>query len=519
MPSRRDVLKGAAAGVGGLAAAAIVGTDESSAAPVRANLDDVTDERVKFEVWQELGRRSLGSFARFMEPPTYEQPPHVLMLIEALERLYGREDKRKLIVEMPPRSSKSTHVARLGPAWYLGKYPDQKVMITSYGDELAIGHGRAVRDYLRDPKYPFPGVDISPDSRSAGRWNTNQRGELRAIGIRSGATGYGANLLIVDDPIKDRQEADSAIVRDTIWSQFQESFLTRLQRDGVVCVMQTRWHEDDLIGRILNSPGAHEWERLRLPYFAEPGDLLEREEGEPLTVFGEVPSVDNGEITPRGWSALYQQRPTPAEGGFLKRAWFNRRWTMTGYPPSVNASPEFIYSRLPNNHPKWRVTQSIDASLKDGVGKDFTVISTWGTDGISYYLLDRWKRRVEYPALRDAAEELFWKWRPREVLVEDAANGRPLIQDLRARTPIPVVGIAAKGSKEARIEAVSPLFASGHVVLPADAAWLEDWIEEHVAFPNAMHDDQVDTTSLALARISNFSVKQWSGQLFGKVEF
>lgn len=477
-------------------------------------LEELPEDELRYAVWQEGARRSLGVFARLMEPPSYEQPPHVLMLIDHLERLYRRE-YRKLIVEAPPRSSKSSHVARIGPAWYLGQHPDHKVMITSYGDELAIGHGRAVRDYLRDDRYPFPGVQINPDSRSAGRWNTNQRGELRAIGIRSGATGYGANLLIVDDPVKDRQEADSAIVRDTIWSQFQESFLTRLQKDGIVCCMATRWHEDDLIGRLLNSPGADEWVRLRLPYFAEADDPLGRAEGDPLDVFGEVPSVEAGEITPRGWSALYQQRPTPAEGGFLKRAWMNRRWTMTGY----GKNPEHVYTRLPNNSSRWKVIQSIDASLKDGVGKDFSVIATWGTDGISYYLLDRWKRRVEYPQLRDAAEELYWRWRPREVLVEDAANGRPLIQDLRARTPIPVVGILAKGSKEARIEAVSPLFASGHVVLPDDSSFLEDWIEEHIAFPNAMYDDQVDTTSLALARLSNFTVNKWSGQLFGRIEF
>src|SRR5690606_8120110 len=153
---------------------------------------------------------------------------------------------------------------------------------------------------------------------------------------------------------------------------------------------------------------------------AEVEDVLVRTEGEPLQIFGEPPSLEDGEITPRGWAALYQQRPAPEEGGMFKREWMKRRWTVTGNRPM----PDLSYTRLPTDHPKWRYVQSIDASLRDGIGKDYSVIATWATDGISYYLIDRWKRRCEYPDLRDAAEQLYWRYRPREVVVEDAANGR-----------------------------------------------------------------------------------------------
>lgn len=457
---------------------------------------------------EELARRSFSDFCRRMSGDAYEQPPHVLMLCQYLEAVERREITR-LIVEMPPRSSKSTHVSRLFPAWWIGRNPSSQIIVASYADLLATDHGRYVRDLMMRDVYPFA-TELRHDSRAAGRWETTDGGRLLAVGVGSGLTGHGGHLGVIDDPVKDRQEADSELVRANTWSWYQDVFRTRIMRDGVIVLLGTRWHEDDLIGRVLNSAGAADWTRLSLPYLAEEHDLLGRAPGQPLDVFGDVPSVEKGEISSRGFAALYQQRPAPAEGGTFKRAWLQRRYATL---PGSTLRP------LPDRSQNWRVEQYIDTNLKEGVASDYSVIATWGTDGISYYLLDVWRRQCDYPTLRQAVEEQYWQHRPRTVVVENRSNGLPLVQDLRQRTPIPVVAIDPKGSKEIRADAVTPLFESGHVVLPEAAPWLEPWMAEHLAFPAGAHDDQVDTTSMALYRLANFTAKQAGGQLFKSVSF
>ncbi len=442
----------------------------------------------------ELARRHLSEYARLVSPGTYEQPAQVRALIDALERLERREITR-LIVEMPPRSSKSSHVSRLFPSWWLGRHSEDNIILASYGQELATGHGRAVRDLLGHPRYPFS-TKLRADVKAAGRWQTDKGGGLIAAGVGTGLTGFGGNLLVLDDPIKGREEAESEIVRDHTWDWYQEVFGTRIQRGGVVCVLGTRWHEDDPIGRILNSAGASDWTRLRIPYLAEPGDPLGRVEGTPLDVFGTVPSVEKGEISSYGFSALYQQRPTPAGGGVFKADWMQRRYTAESLAETIERETRFM------------CVMSIDTGGKPGVGHDPSSIAIWGTDGLSYYLLDSWAGQEEYADVKEKIVEKWWEWRPRIAFIEDATHAAPIISDMRRGTGVNIAAVKPEGSKWVRADAITPLFQSGRIVLPAGAPWLDAWMHEHMAFPNGQHDDRVDTTSLALSELVKIASSQ-----------
>ena len=435
------------------------------------------------EAVRERARRKFAHYARLVSGDDYEQPPQVVALIDLLQRVEAGEVKRA-IVEMPPRSSKSTHISRLFPSWWLGRRPHENVILSSYGQELATGHGRAVRDLLGHPQYPFA-TKLRGDVKAAGRWQTEQGGGLIAAGVGTGLTGFGGNLVVLDDPIKDRQEAESEIVRNHTWDWYQDVLSTRVMREGAVVVLGTRWHEDDPIGRILASPGAGDWVRLRIPYYAEADDPLGRAEGVPLEVFGNVPSVEKGEISAYGFSALYQQSPTPAGGGVFRREWMQRR-----------------YQTLPTNDPRWRVYSSVDLGGKQGVGHDPSAIATWGTDGISFYLLDYWSSQAEYADVKAKVIATFWEHAPRLVLVEDATWAQPLISDLRRETGVRMAPVTPIGSKWVRADAVSPLFEAGRIVLPQAAPWLDGWMHEHLSFPNAAHDEAVDTTSMALMRMA-----------------
>ena len=345
---------------------------------------------------------------------------------------------------------------------------------------------------LTNPKYPFK-TRLRLDVKAAGRWQTAQGGGLHAAGVGTGLTGFGGTLMVLDDPVKDREQADSELYREHAWSWYQEVFLTRLQRNGVVVVMGTRWHEDDIIGRIRNSAGASDWTTLTVPYLAEPHDVLGRAIGEPLMLFGKPPSVEKGEISAYSFAALYQQHPTPMAGGLFKRADFKRYATL---PPDRIDEAGRIYSG------PWHVIMTVDSAWNEGVGHDFSVVATWATDGRDFYLLNIWRRQVEFPDLKAAIREQFTgqRWRPRAIFVEDKANGRPLVQELR-RTGMPVVPRIPVGSKIARADAVTPWFQSGHVYIP-EASWAPQWIEEHASFPNGTYDDQVDTTSAALKELA-----------------
>jgi predicted phage terminase large subunit-like protein len=386
-----------------------------------------------------------------------------------------------LMIFLPPRHGKSLTVSQALPAWYLGRHPRKHVILASYADELAHKNSRVARGFVGDERWPFE-TRLSPQSHAAGRWETCDGGGVIAAGVGAGITGQGADLMVLDDLLRDRSDADSQAVRDSTWNWLGQVAMTRIHKGAAVVYATTRWSEDDPAGRLLDSPGGSRWVVLRLPALAEEDDPLGRAEGEPLwpEEFGVEHFAEQRELMgPRPFAAVHQQSPTPEKGVIFERPWFNGR-----------------YAKLPDG---LRIVQAVDSAFKDGVGNDFSVIATWGTDGRFFYLIDVRRARLQYPQLVAAIKEEAAEWPSQRVLVEDKASGQSVVQTLKQETGLPVVPVPAEGSKVSRAESVTGLFEAGKVLLPEQSPpWLHDWIEEHVKFPGGKHDDQVDTTAHAL---------------------
>ncbi len=272
----------------------------------------------------------------------YTHAPHLEVLDTALEQVAryvetgGREGIGRLIVEMPPRHGKTLTVSRLFPAWFLGRNPDKRVMLVSYGATLAYRNSRVARNLIRDSHYQatFPGVALASDSAAVDSWDiAGGEGGCDAMGITGGATGKGAHVLVIDDPVKSRAEAESETYRENVWDAYINDLYTRLEPGGAIVIMMTRWHQDDLIGRVLNAStddneDTEEWTRIRMPAIAETDDdPIGRKTGEalwpwryPLERLKRIAQAVGAYV----WDALFQQRPVPAEGGLFKRANFNR---------------------------------------------------------------------------------------------------------------------------------------------------------------------------------------------------
>lgn len=393
----------------------------------------------------------------------------------------------------------STHVSQHFPAWHLGRNPDDSVILASYGQELASRNGRRVRELVRSDTWAFE-TRLDHESSAVHRWNLEgHRGGLISVGVGGGLTGWRGNVIVVDDPHKDAAEADSIVMRDRAWAWWDTVVKTRRASDCIEIITQTRWHDDDLIGRITRSSTAHEWVRLTLPAIADGPDELGRLPGDYLVVdqaseiYHDYDAI-KADSSIRTWSALYQQRPVAEGGQIIKREWIRR---FASLPPDRVGDDGRLYDG------PWTVIQAIDTAWDEGVGHDFSCIATWATDGKDYFLLDLWRGRVQYPDLRRMAHTRYTgqRWRPSLILVEDAANGRVLVQDLQ-RDGLPVVPVPVPPrSKTARIDAVSPTFESGHVYVPPEGAWVDEYIEEVVGFPQVRNDEQVDVTSLALGRL------------------
>ena len=436
-----------------------------------------------------LARRSFGDFCERMDDG-YQRTPHTRLLVEHLEALANREIE-KLAIFMPPRHGKTYHASERFPAWFQGLHGgDADIILASYTIDRARASSRRARQLFREPAWPFD-AELAADSQAVDEWRTGAGGVVKAAGVGGSMTGFGADLLVIDDPIKDRAEANSATRREQIWDWYTEVAKTRLQRGGLELLMMTRWHEDDLAGRILESAGASKWTVLRLPARAEEGDPLGRPIGEALWPDGPpLPDPALGEITTRAFTALYQGRPTADDGDIFQRAWMNRRYKTL---PALKRAAFYVDGA-------WTGKSSA------GVSSSRSAIGVWGTDGIDYYLVHAWADHVEYPDLRTKVRDAYAHWRNVAAAftpcVEQAASGIPILQELKRSSAIPFVGVKVDQSKVVRAEAVSPLFESGKVLLPESAPWLDDWIEEHIKFPTGTTDDLVDTTSGALARLS-----------------
>ena len=419
--------------------------------------------------------------------PAFIEGSHHRVMADAFNRIAEGSLKR-LIVNMPPRHTKSEFASHLFPAWYLGRFPDRKVIQTAHTAELAVGFGRKVRNLVGSEVYQkiFNDVSLSTDSKAAGRWNTNQDGDYFAIGVGGAVTGKGADILIVDDPHSEQEAAlNDPSVYDKTYEWYTSGPRQRLQPGGAICLVMTRWSKKDLTGSIIKASiergGADEWEVIEFPAILPSGKPM-------WPGFWPIDQLEalKAELPVGKWAAQYQQDPTSEESAIIKREWW-QEWPKKN-PPSC----EFVI-------------QSWDTAFLAKETADYSACTTWGVftdeDGVSnIILLDAFQERLEFPDLKSRAYEMYKEYDPDAFIVEAKAAGTPLIFELR-RMGIPVGEYTPSRGKDkiARVNAVSDLFSSGHVWAPK-TRWAEMVIEEFAAFPTGDHDDLVDSSTQALLR-------------------
>jgi predicted phage terminase large subunit-like protein len=445
----------------------------------------------------ELKRRKLSQdrFLKFVQEvwPTFIAGRHHAKMADAFERVARGECKR-LIINMPPRHTKSEFASYLLPAWFLGKYPHKKIIQCSHTAELAVGFGRKVRNLVDTEAYKtiFPDLALASDSKAAGRWNTNKQGDYFAIGIGGAVTGKGADVLIIDDPHSE-QEAALAEVNPDIYDKTYEWYTSgprqRLQPGGAIVIVMTRWSKRDLTGQILKDAAANEslgeWEVIEFPAILPSDKPLWPEFwelGELLKVKRDVPNSK--------WMAQYQQNPVSESAAIVKREWW-QEWPRDD-PPQC----DFIL-------------QSWDTAFEKTSRADFSACTTWGVfyqpddNGVTQaniILLNAFRDRMEFPELKRVAIEEYRDWDPDGVIIEKKASGAPLIYEMRAMgIPVQEFTPTRGNDKISRLNAVADIFASGRVWAPA-TRWAEEVIDEVAEFPAGANDDYVDTVSMAMHR-------------------
>ena len=447
-------------------------------------------EQVKDLESKELAKNSLVGYAKF-QMDNYLSPPHIKLLASKLEAVEKGEIKR-LAIFMPPRHGKSILTSEFFPAWYMGRNPDKYIICSTYAQDLADDFGRKVRNQLQDKRYTdiFPNAELSTDSASVRRFPTKRGGVYYAVGAGSAITGRGAHLLLIDDPIKGREEADSAAMRKNLLDWYRATAYTRLMPNGSVILIQTRWHEDDLAGWILKETGHEGWDVVEFPAILNDraADMLGLSEGDPLWE-DSYPLERLKEIKKtvgtREWSSLYAQKPSVEEGNIIKRWWW-KTWTRE-HPPEMDY-----------------ILQSWDTAYTVTETSDYSACTTWGVfsgeGGYNLYLIDSFREKLTFPELKNQAVHLYNELQPDLVLVEAKASGWSLVQELM-RTGIPITPFNPKKmDKLARVHSVAPLFEGGRIWAP-DTDESANVMNQFAMFPNTKHDDLVDSTTQALLRL------------------
>ena len=436
---------------------------------------------------QERGRISFLDFVKHVYPG-YKVGAHHLKLAQIFEEIAAGKKKR-VIVNIAPRHGKSELISYLAPAWFLGKYPQKKIIMGSHTADLAVNFGRRVRNLVGSEPYKtiFPQVELQADSKSASRWGTNFNGEYFAIGVGGALAGRGADLFIIDDP---HSEQDAKTGRAEVflpaWEWFQSGPLQRLMPGGAIIIVMTRWSKLDLTGQIVkqqeNNDEVDKWEVIEFPAIKDDGESLWPEFWPVEELLAKKAALDI-----RYWNAQYMQNPVSEEGALIKREWWNV-WDKDD-PPNC----EFII-------------MSLDAAQEATNRADYNALTTWGVffneevNNYNIILLNAIKKRLEFPELKKLVLEEYKEWQPDAFMVEKKSNGAALYQELR-RMGIPVGEFTpGKGQdKIARVNAVSDLF-SGGVVWAPEHRWAKEVIEECNDFPSGSNDDLVDSTTLALLR-------------------
>jgi len=450
-------------------------------------------ERAKVKQLLEFDRveRCRESYLFFVQQmwPIFISGKHHAIMADAFERV-ARGDLKRLIINMPPRHTKSEFASYLLPSWFLGKYPEKKIIQTAHTAELATGFGRKVRNLVSSENYQKVfDTKLSSDSKAAGRWNTNMGGDYFAIGVGGAVTGKGADLLIIDDPHSEQEaKQGNPAVFDNVYEWFTSGPRQRLQPGGAIIIVMTRWSKRDLTGQILKNAGkdgVDQWEIIDFPAIMPSGTPL-------WPAFWSKTALEalKAELPVAKWEAQYQQNPTSEEGAIIKR----EQWAIW----DKDTPPPCDY-----------IIQSWDTAFEKNNRADYSACTTWGVfqhpnkSGDmrpNIILLDAFKQRMEFPELKKMALDLYQEWEPDTLIVEKRAAGAPLIYEMR-KMGIPLSEFTpGKGNdKISRVNAISDLFASGVVWCP-ETRWAEEVMDELASFPNGDHDDLVDSSSQALMR-------------------
>src|SRR3990172_2712893 len=442
------------------------------------------------EAIAELARRRLIDFS-ILTRKGYIPNWHHYIIAEKLEAV-ERGEITRLAIFMPPRHGKTELASIRFPAWCVGRNPEKHIIAASYSGDLATDFGRQVRNLVADELYVelFSKI-LSDDSTAADRWNTVKNGRYVSAGVGGPIVGRGADILLIDDPIKDYEEAHSAVIRQKVWDWYTTVALTRLHQNGAIILIETRWHEDDLAGRILRSAketGEH-WDIISFPAIAEE-DEEHRKKGEALwpgmKSIAELEQIRATQGSVK-WSSLYQQKPPKEQGAIFKREWF----------PRYKGEPYGVLVRR---------SQVLDTAHKTKKENDYSSLITFDTmNGGNIYVRHVWREKVIYPDLKRKVADLFASHKSHELCVEDKDAGAMLIQEFQRDTKLPVIPIQADKDKVLRAHAATPLCEAGKVYLPEDAPWLEAFLDELMSFPSGENDDQVDAFVHGINRLKDIA--------------
>jgi len=455
-----------------------------------SNLESLDTQTLKYILKNAVldkQEKTQNDFLTFVKAvwPDFVEGKHHRIYAEKLNRIANGELKR-LIVNMPPRHTKSEFASHLFPAFFMGRHPKAKLIQTTHTGELAIRFGRKAKNMIESTEYErvFPEVTLAADSKAAGRWESNHGGEYFAAGVGGAITGRGADLLIIDDPHSE-QDALSPAVLESHYEWYTSGPRQRLQPGGAIVLVMTRWSVKDLTGKLLEAQAkddeTDQWEVVEFPAVINEKPM-----------WGNFWSIEGlmgvkASIPLTKWQAQWMQQPTSEEGAIIKREWW-KTWEKEDIP-------KLQY-----------IIQSYDTAFSSKETADYSAITTWGVfepsegEKPNLILLDAKKGRWNFPELKSIAQEEYKYWEPEAVLIEAKASGLPLTHELQ-KAGIPVINYTpSRGNdKHSRVNSVAPLFESGAIWAPTKK-FAEEVIEECAAFPFGDHDDYVDSTTQALMR-------------------
>jgi len=449
------------------------------------------------ECWREDARTDLSFFAEYTSRGRWKPAPHLVLIAKIIQDRLEQGGAR-MILTVPPRHGKSNLVSERVPPFIIGDHPDWRVMLASYEASFAASWGGKARDIMEEYGDELFGLKVKDDSSAKASWGIEgHEGGMTTAGVGGPLTGKGANVLIIDDPVKNDKEANSQVYRDAVWEWFRATAYTRIEPGGSCIVIMTRWHEDDLVGRLIKDAeeGGEKWEVINLPAIAGEDDLMGRAEGEalwperfPVKELARIKRM----LGSYWWAALYQQTPQAEDGEIFKRSQFRYFYDDGMY---------FVLHK-PEGEKRFQVAdceifQTCDAAATEKESSDYFVLGTWAvTPDSDLLLLDLFREKAETTKHEEIMKNGLLRWKPFSQFVENATYGLALLQAL-VKKGYPVQPLKADKDKVSRARTMAARYEVGTVYHRLGAPWLTDYEDEMIAFPRGAHDDQVDVASYA----------------------